>query len=176
MPADGGAAAELVEEVDTAGRVLRIVTRAEMRADRLRHRAVFIAVVDPDANLLVHRRAATKDLWPSYWDIACGGVVGPGESWRDAAARELAEELGVTGVTLEELGSGTFDDDDVHLIGHCFVARSSGPFAFTDGEITEAHFVDSDGVDELIGSRPVCPDSVALVHPLVHPLLGPLLG
>lgn len=176
MTAEGDNVAELVEEVDSEGRVLRVVTRAEMRNHRLRHRAVFIAVVNTQAHLLVHRRASSKDLWPSFWDIACGGVVGPGESWRDAANRELAEELGVAGVELEEIGGGAFDDEDAQVIGRCFVARSDGPFVFTDGEVTEAHFVDAAGLEDLISSRPVCPDSVALVRPLLGTLLGPPHG
>ena len=36
---------EMVEEVDAAGNVLRLVSRREMRAEGLRHRSVFIAVM-----------------------------------------------------------------------------------------------------------------------------------
>ena len=38
-----------------------------------------------------------KDVYPSYYDVAVGGVVGAGESYDDGAQRELAEELGITG-------------------------------------------------------------------------------
>ena len=36
---------EMVEEVDAAGNVLRLVSRREMRAEGLRHRSVFVAVM-----------------------------------------------------------------------------------------------------------------------------------
>jgi 8-oxo-dGTP pyrophosphatase MutT (NUDIX family) len=86
---------EMVEEVDSLGTVLRLVTRRQMRAETLWHRAVFIVVRSSSGDVLVHRRADTKDVWPGWWDVAVGGVVSPGESWEVAAQRELAEELGV---------------------------------------------------------------------------------
>ena len=92
---------ELVEHVDLRGRVIEVVTRSRMRAENLRHRSVAIIVTGSDGRLLVHRRADDKDLYPGWWDIAAGGVVGAGEDHDSAAARELAEELGVTGVALD---------------------------------------------------------------------------
>ena len=76
----------------------RPATRAEMRAQSLRHRATYILVFNSSGQLFVHRRTATKDIYPSYYDVAVGGVVGAGESYDDGAQRELAEELGITAV------------------------------------------------------------------------------
>jgi hypothetical protein len=55
---------ELVEEIDLLGNVLRLVPRRQMRAEQLCHRSVFIAVMSENGDLLVHRRAETKDIWP----------------------------------------------------------------------------------------------------------------
>ena len=102
MPASaGGPAAELVDVVDDDDRVVATVTRARVRAERLQHRTVFIVVRRTDGRLLVHQRSAAKDIWPSAWDIAVGGVVAAGEAWDVAAARELAEEVGIDGVPLD---------------------------------------------------------------------------
>ena len=64
------------------------VSRAEMRAHNLQHRAVSTAVLGSDGRLLVHRRSATKDVWPGMWDLAAGGVVAASETYDDAARRE----------------------------------------------------------------------------------------
>lgn len=59
---------------------------------------VVAAVIERDGRFLVARRPAHKrhgDLWEFP-----GGKVEPGESWAAAAARELAEELGLTLVAL----------------------------------------------------------------------------
>jgi isopentenyldiphosphate isomerase len=161
---------ELVEEVDEQGNVLRVVTRAVMRAERLRHRCVYLLVVD-DGRLLVHERAPHKDVWPSRWDLAAGGVAGAGESWRRAAQRELAEELGITG-ELVEVGGGAWEDDEVKVLGRVYVVEHPGPFAFDDGEVVDARFVDVAALDALLASQPMCPDSVALALPLVRSLLA----
>ena len=86
---------ELVDQLDEDGAVVGAVTRRDMRAHNLRHRSVAVVVVNSRQELLVHRRADWKDVWPSRWDLAFGGVVGAGEAWEEAARRELAEEAGV---------------------------------------------------------------------------------
>ena len=101
-----GAVTEMVDVVDDDDRVIATVPRSRMRAEVLQHRAVSIAVFGSDGRLLVHRRADTKDVWPGMWDIAAGGVVAAGESYDEAAARELAEGLGIAGVQLVALGEG----------------------------------------------------------------------
>lgn len=156
---------ELVEETDPMGAVLRLVTRREMRAEGLWHRSVFIAVLSGSGQLLVHRRADTKDVWPGCWDVAVGGVMAPGEEPTVAAIRELREELGLEGVRVDALGSGAYEDNEVRLIAHCFVCRTDGPFQFADGEIVEAHWAPPEEIPVWLGAKTFLPDSVALVLP-----------
>ena len=165
---------EMVDVVDDDDRVVATVTRAEMRAARLQHRAVSIAVFGTDGRLLVHRRADTKDLWPRQWDIAAGGVVAAGEHYDDAARRELAEELGIDGddVVLEPLGAGRFVDESVAELAQAYRVVHDGPFRFADGEVAEARWVTSVELADLRGSATFVPDSIALLLPIVLPLLG----
>lgn len=162
---NGGSADELVEEVDRAGDVVRVVTRAQMRAQRLRHRSVFIGVLNDDDQLLVHRRALTKDVWPGAWDVCVGGVAGVGENWQTAAERELAEELGIVGCEVDLLGLGAYEDAEVKLVASCFVVRCNGPFTFADGEITEAHWVHTAELLHWLKGKEFLPDSLALLLP-----------
>jgi 8-oxo-dGTP pyrophosphatase MutT (NUDIX family) len=157
----------MVDIVDDDDRVIATVTRARMRAERLQHRAVSIAVLGTDGRLLVHRRADTKDVWPGMWDIAAGGVVSAGEDYETAARRELAEELGIDGVALRPLGAGRYRDDAVALLGRGYIAISDGPFVFTDGEIAEVRWVDRAGLDALLAGERFVPDNLALLLPLL---------
>jgi 8-oxo-dGTP pyrophosphatase MutT (NUDIX family) len=168
MAVSASSAHELVDVVDEHDRVVGVVARAEMRAHRLRHRAVSIAVFGSDGRLLVHRRADTKDVWPGMWDIAAGGVVAAGEDCDEAAVRELAEELGVAGVTLEPIGRGAFNDHAVSSVLRCYRCVHDGPFTFTDGEIAEVRWVDTAGLARLMAREPFVPDNTAVLLPLLH--------
>ncbi len=158
---------EDVEEVDRAGNVIRVISRREMRATVARHRAVFIAVVSSRGELLVHRRALTKDIWPGWWDVAVGGVMAPGESADVAASRELREELGLTGVSLQPLATGGYEDKDVRLLSATYMCRHDGPFTFSDGEVIESAWVPLTGLLDWLESHQVLPDSRALVLPFL---------
>ena len=167
MQPAGEPAQEFVDIVDDDDCVVATVPRAEMRAKRLQHRAVSIAVMSTDGRLLVHRRADDKDVWPGMWDIAAGGVVSAGETYQAAAARELAEELGVHADTLEHLGEGRFIDESVALIGRGYLTVHDGPFTFTDGEIAEVRWVTRAELSRLMAVERFVPDNVALLLPLL---------
>lgn len=159
--------AELVQHVDPNGVVLGMVSRTEMRARNLCHRAVFVTVHSRDGSLLVHRRAESKDLWPGRWDIAVGGVVTGEESYEVAAMRELDEEIGISGVLLEYLGDGEYHDSSVNLIGRCFRVQSNGPYIYRDGEVEETRLVTPLEFAKMTIDYQFVPDSMALVLPLL---------
>jgi isopentenyldiphosphate isomerase len=91
-------ASELVDVVDEDDRVVRQATRGEVYARGLIHRCAVAFVSDSGGRLFVHRRAATKAVFPSLYDMGVGGMVGAGESYLDAAWREAGEELGAVGL------------------------------------------------------------------------------
>jgi len=89
---------EILDIVDTHDRVVGTATRADATANRLRHRVAAVLVRDSHGRVFVHRRTATKSLFPSLYDMFVGGVVQAGETYAAAALREATEELGVTGL------------------------------------------------------------------------------
>jgi isopentenyldiphosphate isomerase len=162
--AESDASGELVDLVDEHGTVIGRGTRAEVRADHHWHRSVFIAVLSTDgAAVLTHQRADWKDVWPSRFDIAFGGVLAVGESFAEGAVRELAEEAGLMGVAFQRWGAGRFDDGEVREHAEVFAARSDGPFTFADGEVVATEWVPLDRLDAWVEGHDVCPDSLALV-------------
>lgn len=159
-------AGELVDVIDEDGHVVGAATRAEVRRQNLRHRSVFIAVINGRGELLVHRRAEWKDGWPGAWDIAFGGVVGGGEAWEAAAVRELAEEAGLS-AELEYLGEDRYEDASLREVGRVYLARHDGAPTFIDGEVVEAAWVPMGELRAWLVDRVVCPDSIALVLPRI---------
>lgn len=150
--------------LDDTGAVIDAVPRSEMRARNLLHRSVFVVVRNAADELLVHRRAEWKDVWPGAWDIAVGGVVATGEAWDLAASRELAEELGIA-ADLEYLGEGEYADESVRELARIYAVRSEGPFRLADDEIVAVEWLPMTALREWVAANVVCPDSIALVLP-----------
>ncbi|MEU6776126.1 NUDIX domain-containing protein [Streptomyces sp. NPDC046759] len=89
---------EILDIVDENDQVIAQSPRGEAYARGLRHRCVFVQARDAAGRLFVHRRTATKLVFPALYDMFVGGVVAAGESYDRAALREAEEELGVTGL------------------------------------------------------------------------------
>lgn len=86
---------ELVERVDEWDRVLGVVERGEAIERGWLHRVATVVCRDARGRVLVHRRARGMSRFPGQYNWLLGGAAAVGESYEEAAGRELAEELGV---------------------------------------------------------------------------------
>lgn len=85
---------ELLAIVDELDRELGCEKRHIVHARGLLHRAVHVFLFDDTRRLLLQQRSATKDTFPLHWECV-GGHLSPGETYYDAAIREVKEELGL---------------------------------------------------------------------------------
>lgn len=156
--------AELVAWVDAQDRLLGSLPRAELRERGLLGRATFILLFNSLGHLCVHRRTLSKAVYPGYWDVAAGGMVGAQESYPHSAARELAEELGVQGVELREHGRFLFDQTGNRLWGAVFSAVWDGPLVLQPEEVLEARFIPVEHALAEVTQLPYCPDSITALQ------------
>jgi len=126
---------EQVALVDESGTVVGSAPRSVMRRDNLPHVVVAVLVRDPAGRVYVHRRTETKDVFPGMYDCFVAGCLLAGEEPLSAARRELAEELGVTGVRLESLGSTWFRDELTQHLCHVWATTYAGPITHQADEI-----------------------------------------
>lgn len=82
--------------VDKDDVVLGSITRqkAHMSPDFI-HRSVQILLFNEKNQILLQKRSKNKDLYPNYWTISASGHVTFGDTYEQAAHRELREEIGV---------------------------------------------------------------------------------
>lgn len=56
---------------------------------------VHVCVFNQNGQILIQKRADSKDRYPGCWDLSAGGFAKSGENSVQAAIRELKEELGI---------------------------------------------------------------------------------
>lgn len=156
---------DLVELVASSGAAAGTATvaAAHRRPGRL-HRAFSVLLVDPAGRLLLQQRAAGKTRFPLRWANACCGHPAPGEPVADGASRRLAEEVGVRGVPLTELGVYVYRAEDAATgqvereYDHVLLGRvSAGPRLDPDpAEVAALRWVT---VPELVSGLSADPDA-----------------
>ena len=88
---------EMVEVLTSTGApTSTIISRNEAHSKGLWHKTVHVWLQNRTGEILLQKRAATKESHPGLWDISCAGHVGAGDSSSETAVRELREELGIS--------------------------------------------------------------------------------
>lgn len=132
---------EILDIVDENDNIIGSAPKEEIYDKKILHRIVHILVLHPNRSAIyLQKRAATKSFLPNYYCTSAGGHVHSGETHREAAIRELKEEIGIT-TPIKEVDTFIFTGDNGHQrLIKVFVTKASDGFSFTDGEVSEGTF------------------------------------
>ena len=155
---------EIVAIVDEKNRVVGAAPRSRMRSDGLPHRATYILVFNDADELFVQKRTTGKDIYPGYYDVATGGVVLAGESYEDAAERELAEELGITGVRLKGHFDFFHEEAGNRVWGRVFSCTYNGDLILQAEEVESGVFQSVHEIMEISRRQPFTPDGLYVLQ------------
>lgn len=98
------------------------------------HRIVRIFIFNSAGQVVIQKRGPNVAV-PGKWDQSAAGHVDAGETYDEAAVRELREELGLSGVALSPVGKFYSEEHDEALPKKRFNAVYFGKH---DGDITIA--------------------------------------
>lgn len=90
--------------VDENDNIIGAEERSVARANGLRHRIVRIFVFNSNGLVLLQQRNLQLIDNPGKWDQSVGGHVDAGETYEQAAKREMIEELGIKVNDFKEVG------------------------------------------------------------------------
>jgi isopentenyldiphosphate isomerase len=134
---------EMLDLVDDEDRVIGRALRSEIYDRGLRNfRVINLFLMNSIGRLWIPRRHGAKSLFPFALDVGVGGHVISGESYEQALAREMAEEIGVDlrSVQVEFLGYLTPSRDGVSAFTKTYLLRTDATPALNSEEFMEARW------------------------------------
>ena len=124
----------------------------EAIAKNLLRRSVRIFVCNELDEVIVQKRSQHVYL-PGLLDTSAGGHVDSNETYDEAIARELAEEVGVTNVTPTLLDAGWRNGDSFSTI-YKITILSTTELAYDKDEIEALLWIKKDTIDDMIRIAP----------------------
>ncbi len=139
--------------VDADDCVIGAEPRDYVHVNNLRHRAIHVLISNRKGEIFLQRRSIWKDMHPGRWDSSTSGHVLPGESYEQAAHRELREEIGID-CQLEPIGKLPCSAATGWEFIAVFRGRHEGPFSLAPLEIETGAFFALDQIHPWLRRNP----------------------
>ncbi len=155
---------EFLDIVNENDEIVGKASKKEIYEKLLTHRIVHIFVFNDKGEMTLQVRSKDSPFCPLHWCTAAAGHVRSGESYEEAALRELNEEVGIKAeltFAYKDLYEYTdaYDDANINKLGirkglkkflATFKTIHNGPFKINPAEVEEIEFFSLDKVQEMI--------------------------
>ena len=148
--------AETIYHVDKNDNVIGPIDRDTAHREGLLHRSGMVFLIRSDREIMLQHRSMQKKTFPDCKDASCTFHVSYGESYEQAAQRELLEETGATS-RIKYLGKFLHEDGNEHQIVAVFLTTNDSPIKIDENEATGFEFVEKKQVDQIIAKEKVTP-------------------
>lgn len=136
--------------------VIGPVNRDIAHSNHMLHRAGMIFVARADGKILLTWRSPSKETFPDMHDSSCAFHVTFGESYQEAAKRELREETGIQ-ENPTYLGKFWFQEPPEYEMVAVFMCDSDAVPVLDSTELAAGNFFSTDEIDKIVASGPVTP-------------------
>jgi len=148
--------AELLYRVTPDDAVEGSVDRDRAHTEGVLHRSGTVFLRRSNGRILVQHRSPSKRIFPDRYDCSAAFHVTFGESYEEAAVRELREETGVS-APVRWLGKFTHHDPPEHQIVAVFACESDAPIELDPIESAGFEFRTKADVDRIVREGQVTP-------------------
>lgn len=131
----------VIDVVDENDLPAGLIERKDVFIQRANFRVAHTLIFNASGELLVQRLARTRMRHPGYWGSSVAAYIFAGESYEGAAQRRLAQELGISGLRLNYVGTTSMEDDGCLKFIGVFSANHSGPFRYDPTHIDALEFL-----------------------------------
>ena len=147
---------EKLYHVDEQDEVVGSVNRDRAHSEEILHRSGIVFLQRSSREILIQYRSSRKTIFPSCYDASAAFHVTFGETYADAASRELKEETGVS-TELRNVGKFKHHDSPEHQFVAVFIGASDSPIKIDRSEASDAAFYSKKEVDRIVVSESVTP-------------------
>lgn len=117
-------------------------------------RFINIIITNKDNMILVPKRSSNRKIFPNCYDFSVGGHVNSGESYEEAAYRELKEELEIENVKLQEIAYFSPYDSDSNTFQKVYLLNYNSEIIDYDREgIEKIYYKSKQEIQELMKNK-----------------------
>jgi isopentenyldiphosphate isomerase len=146
---------ELLCHVTKDDSLIGSIERSKAHLDQILHRSGMIFLFRSDGKILLQRRSLSS-TFPGCWDSSSSFRVTFGETYEQAARRELKEETAIS-ARPTYLGKFTYYVPPENEIMAVFYCKSDNPIRTDPAESSEASFHTRDEVNVIAASEAAAP-------------------
>ncbi len=112
-------------------------------------KSAVILVFNDKHELALQLRSASDSSYPMHWDFSAAGGIDDGEHHKQAAKRELKEEIGIQSA-LHFIKDYLYEDENGTDHLYIFQTLHNGPFTPQIEEVERVEFVNLHKIQEMI--------------------------
>ena len=117
-----------------------------------------IFIRNDEAKLLIQKRSDNHLSLPGRWDQSAAGHVDAGETYEQAALRELKEEMGIIGVELTELNKFYTEETDESKVkkrfNKIFMGIYNGKVTIDNDEVSDYEWIETAELERRMLQKP----------------------
>jgi isopentenyl-diphosphate delta-isomerase len=147
---------ELLYKINKNDEVLGSVERDKAHADCILHRSGIIFLANGNGKILVQWRSEKKKTFPGCYECSVSFHVIFGESYEEAARRELKEEIGIS-APLRYAGKFAYLAPPEHEMVAVFTSHSDDEVKIDKEEMDSARFYSRNEVEKIAKSEKAAP-------------------